>query len=148
MKKRELKGSMTIEASLLMPLIVFLIWNVLYMSFFAYNQSCALQGNYCTALRTERHCKKEEKNELAEKKYELSVKERLVCADSAKEIEITNKNVAVTTSVTMHAPGAGFFHSTWQGKQRQQADVWQPVTFIRLCRSAENILDVIQDENE
>lgn len=149
MQKQELKASITIEMSLIMPFLIFLIWNLLYLSFFVYNQSTMLQGNYCTALRIERCNESElEKNELAEKKYKEAVLDKLVCAESEKKIEVSEKEVAVTTHVGMRAPGEGFLKSVWQIEQRQKADVYRPAAFIRLCRSAENIMDVIRGEGK
>lgn len=148
MGKQSLRGSVTVEASLLMPFLVWLIWNILYLAFFVYNQSAVLQGNYCTALRTERYCAPvEEKYALSEEKYKAAVLEKLVCERSTKEIEITEKEIIVTTELTMHAPGGRFYDSIWSGQQRQKADVWKPVTFIRLCRSAENAMDMIRGED-
>ncbi len=147
MGRQSLRGSVTVEASLLMPFLVWLIWNILYLAFFVYNQSTILQGNYCTALRTERYCASaEERRVLSEEKYKVSVLEKLVCAGSTKEIEITEKEIIVTTELTMHAPGGRFYDSIWSGQQRQKADVWKPVAFIRLCRSAENAMDRMRGE--
>ena len=53
----------------------FLIWNIIYLSFFLYNQSVGLQGSYCTALRTERLCgTNEEKYDAAKENLENCLK--------------------------------------------------------------------------
>ena len=84
------KGSFTLEAACLMPVIVFLIWNIIYLSFFLYNQSVGLQGSYCTALRTERLCgTNEEKYDAAKEKYEQAVIKKTAAASVRQEIEIT-----------------------------------------------------------
>lgn len=147
-RSKNQKGSLTIEISFLMPFIVFLIWNVVYLAFYLYNQGATLQGSYQTALRIERYAGSEaEKNALAEEKYQDAVKTRIVCAESTKQIEISEKEVVVETRIQMRTPGKGFFHNVWQGGQRQQAEEWKPVRFIRTCRSAENIWNNFQNNN-
>lgn len=150
MRKKAFRGSLTIEMSLLLPLLVFLIWNILYLAFFLYDQSTVLQGNYCTALRTERvYGSEEEKWTVAEEKYHLAVRKKVVCGTIEKEIAIAEKGgVSVKTELKMRAPAAGFYDSVWQGVQMQEAEKWQPVTFIRNCRKAEDVLDFLQKESE
>ena len=141
------QGSITIEVSLLMPFLIFLIWNILYLALFTYNQSTILQGNYCTALRTERSLgTREEREQLAEKKYDVSVKKKLAGGNVVEEIEISEA-VTVATTLNMQSPAIGFFHSTWQGKNEMQVEKWQPVTFIRNCRVVENIADALKNQD-
>lgn len=142
------RGSFTIEAACLLPVIVFLIWNLLYLSFFLYNQSMGLQGSYCTALRTERLCATdEERYREAEEKYKQAVIRRTAAASVEEEIEINRKYVQVKTVLHMRAPG-NMFQSLWEGYQKQSAAVWEPKAFIRKCRKAEKIGDLIQTGNE
>ncbi|WWR15827.1 hypothetical protein V1224_15355 [Lachnospiraceae bacterium JLR.KK008] len=148
-QKRKLKAGYTIEAAYLLPLIVFLIWNLLYLSFFLYDQSVMLQGSYCTALRTERLAGTvEEKRELAEKKYEHSVEKKIVCGSAKNEKNVTWGTVTVSTELNMYAPAGQFFQSIWKGKQKQSAQKWQPVTFIRNCRKTKGIWDWLQEERK
>lgn len=145
LQKISLRGSFTVEASYLLPLIVFLIWNVLYLSFFLYDQSTILQGSYCTALRTERlHGTEEEKRAAAEEKYQDCVRSRIVYGELQEEKTITTGAVTIGTKLTMHAPAGGFLQSSWYGEQLQTAEKWEPVAFIRNCRKAENIWNILQ----
>lgn len=145
--KSRVNGSVTIEASLLLPFLIFLLWNLLYLSFFVYDQCAILQGNYCTALRIARSTAQEgEKDALAEKKYKEAVTDKLVCGEGKKEMEITEEEVLVTTEMTIRAPGEAFFPSLWTIRQRQTADVYRPVRFIRLCRSGQNAGNAIWGE--
>lgn len=147
--RKGLKAGYTVEAAYLLPLIVFLIWNILYLSFFLYDQSAILQGSYCTALRTERFIGTiEEKTEMAEQKYDHSVKEKVVCGSIYDEKDVTQGAITVNTKLNMYAPAGHFFQSLWRGEQRQRAEKWQPVTFIRNCRKTEDILDLLRAGNE
>lgn len=142
------KGSFTLEAACLMPVIVFLIWNIIYLSFFLYNQSVGLQGSYCTALRTERLCgTNEEKYDAAEEKYEQAVIKKTAAASVRQEIEITRKGVQVATILCMRAPAGNMFHSLWEGQQKQRVATWEPKAFIRTCRKTEKIGELIQTGN-
>lgn len=143
-RKNAFRGSLTVEVSLLFPFLIFLLWSIFYLALFVYDQSAALQGSYCTALRTERYDgTKEEKEELAEKKYELSVRKKIAGGRITPEIQIT-EDVSVTTLLDMKAPAAGLFKNAWHGQQRQQAEKWQPVAFIRKCRLAEDISEILK----
>lgn len=145
--RKAFQGSTTIEAALLLPFLIFLIWNLLYLAFFLYDQSTSLQGSYCTALRTERHYGTEaEKESLAEKKYELAVRKKLVEAGASHQIDLAD-NVTVETELDMRAPATGFFQSSWHGVQKQCAEKWEPVAFIRGCRRVEDIAGLLKDEN-
>ena len=104
------------------------------------NQSVLLQGSYVTALRTERMLgSDEEKEREAEKKFEESVEKRLACGSVEKDYAVSGGDVSVEGTLLLRAPGEGFFISRWNGKQRQKADRWRPVEFIRTCRKAEDI---------
>lgn len=149
MKQKMLRGSVTIEASLILPFLIFLIWNLCYLSFFLYDQNIALQGNYTTALRAERGGSAEaEKYQLAEEKYKRAVGEKLVCAESRKEIEIKEDEITVTTKFSMKAPGGMLFYSGWESDQKMKVKSYEPVAWIRRCRSTENMLEQIQSKNK
>lgn len=144
-----LRGSFTIEASLILPVIIFLICNVLYLSFFLYDQCTVLQGSYCTALRTERMISGEEEKKMdAEEKYRQAVKEKAAAAVLEYEVAISEEGVCVETEFTVQAPGESLFYSVWKGKQEQKADTWEPAAFIRNCRKAENIWNLIHDNRK
>lgn len=138
---RGFEGSYTIELSLLIPFILFLIWNLLFLSFFLYDQSTALQGSYTTALRTERLLGAVgDKQSEAEKKYELVVSGKMACGEATPDIEATEKDVRVGTKVSMNAPGVPFYDSLWSGEHIMKADEWKPVKYIRMIRKGEKLI--------
>lgn len=146
--RKAFQGSATIEAALLLPFLIFLIWHILYLAFFLYDQSTILQGSYCTALRTERHYgTEEEKESIAEKKYEQAVRKKLVEAVASYTINLTD-TVTVETEVDMRTPANGFFQGSWHGGQKQSADKWEPVEFIRNCRRASDIAELLKLKTE
>lgn len=151
-KKKEktycFKGSLTVEASCLMPLIIFLIWNLLFLSFFVYDETVMMQGNYCTALRTQRlNVEEAEKRGEGEKKFKEAVEERIVCGRLEHQILVEKEAVSVKSTLKMNAPAGLCFQSLWQGGQEQRTEKWEPVNFIRMCRKTENILEFLQKGN-
>jgi len=143
--KRGLKGSFTIEVSYIMPLVIFLIWNILFLSFFLYDKCVLMQGSYCTALRTERFFGKEtEKEEEAKEKYRQAVEQKIICGAISGKKEVTSKGITVESELNMQAPGGLFYLSDWQGQEKQTAEVYEPVAFIRKCRKGENLWNYIQ----
>ena len=139
------KGSLTVEACYLLPLIFLLIWNVLYLALYLYNQSVIVQGSYCTALRTERWIgSQEQRIEEAERKYAAAVEQKIAVGRVDREVIVGTDGVTVRSGLTMEAPGGRFFLSIWRGKQEQRADRWEPVSFLRACRKAENIWQIVQ----
>lgn len=138
----ELTGSITVEASFLLPLIVYLIWNCIFLSFFVYDQCIVMQGSYCSALRAERLMADDpEKRAVLEEKYRQTVENRKVMCSISTEKELSDQRILMNTGISMKAPGGRFFFSTWGSNQHQVVEKFEPVVFIRMCRKAENIID-------
>lgn len=140
------QASMTVESSFLLPLIFFLILNILYLSFFIYDQCILMQGCYVTALRLERLECEEEKQRIADEKFDRSTAKRLACANAERQIEMTDTQVKVSAAASVRAPGISFFQSFWKGRQEQTVDSWYPKRFIRRCRSAKGLLGLSNGE--
>ena len=140
------QASMTVESSFLLPLIFFLILNILYLSFFIYDQCILMQGCYVTALRLERLECEEEKQRIADEKFDRSTAKRLACANAERQIEMTDTQVKVSAAASVRAPGISFFQSFWKGRQEQTVDSWYPKHFIRRCRSAKGLLGLSNGE--
>lgn len=140
------QASMTVESSFLLPLIFFLILNILYLSFFIYDQCILMQGCYVTALRLERLECEEEKQRIADEKFDRSTAKRLACANAERQIEMTDTQVKVSAAASVRAPGISFFQSFWKGRQEQTVDGWYPKRFIRRCRSAKGLLGLWNGE--
>ncbi len=138
----KLTGSITVEASFLLPLIVYLIWNCVFLCFFVYDQCIVMQGSYCSALRAERLIGDDsEKKAVLEEKYRRMVENRKVMCSIDSEKELSGQRILIDTRIRMQAPGGKFFYSGWGSGQRQTVETFEPVSFIRMCRKAENIMD-------
>lgn len=143
--RNKLRGNITIEASFILPIIIFLVWNLLFLAFYLHDQSLAMEGSYMTALRTERLVGGiERKERIAQTKLEQDLDKRLAASDVQSRKKISKKDVEIETEVQMDAPAAVFFQSSWKGSQYQKADAFWPVDFIRNCRKAEDIKEYIK----
>lgn len=148
-KKRFFSGSYTIEASFLLPILLFLLIYVLYLAFFLYDQCIILQGSYQTALSTERMVgEEEEKIEAGEEKYGRIVTRRLIhLPEMEKELRIQEGDVWVTSRGIFQVPAAFLFDGSWKFAQNQKAVNMEPVHFIRVCNRVKKAADVLQKEN-
>ncbi|MCR4705283.1 MAG: pilus assembly protein [Lachnospiraceae bacterium] len=136
----DVKASVTIEASLILPFAIFLIWNILYVSFFVYDQALLTQGSYTTALKAERHIGDlNEKSGIAEMKYENDVKDRIVIGSVTMKQTVTDEETEVETQLSLTGPGSAFYNSNWGAEQKKRVDGYRPVNFIRNCRQLEKI---------
>ena len=141
-KSCEWKGSITVEASFLLPLIVYLIWNCVFLSFFVYDQCIVMQGSYCSALGAERLVADDsEKKVMLEEKYRETVENRKVMCSISTEKELSDQKIVIDAGINMKAPGGRFFFSNWRSEQHQAVEKFEPVAFIRMCRKAENLID-------
>lgn len=141
-KACELEGSITMEASFLLPLIVYLIWNCVFLCFFVYDQCIVMQGSYCSALRAERLiADNSEKRAMLEEKYRQTVENRKVMCNIRSQKELSDQRILIDAEINMKAPGGGFFFSNWKSGQHQAVEKFEPVTFIRMCRKAEDVAD-------
>lgn len=142
-----IQGSLTVEVSLLMPFILFVIWNIIFLSFYLYDHSTALQGCYMTALRTERWLGDiQEKQSEAEKKYEEAVSSKMACAEESQDLQVRDKGVTVGCNVMMNAPGLPFYQSSWEGGHKMTADDFRPVRYIRNIRKLKKAVSAIDGE--
>lgn len=145
--KRRFKASYTIEASYILPIIIVLIWYLLFLSFFLYDQCVIMQGSYQAALRAERLLgTKEEKEALAFTKYEVDVKKKLIYMMPEKEIEVDEDRILLRTNSEMKFPGGIFFQKSWKARQQQKAASYEPVKFIRECRRYEKIWKKVKED--
>lgn len=136
----DVKASVTIETSLILPFVIFLIWNTLYFSFFVYDQALLTQGSYTTALKAERYVGDlGERSDAAEMKYENDVKDRIVIGSVTMKQTVTDEETEVETQLSLTGPGSAFYNSRWDAGQKKRVDAYRPVNFIRNCRQLEKI---------
>lgn len=132
---------MTIELAFIMPFILFLIWNTLFLSFFAYDQALLTQGTYTTALCMERAVEGvQSKEEIYKEKMLFDVKNRIVVAAVDYKQQIGD-DIAIESTLHVNGPGKAYYQSAWNASQKKVVSKYEPVAFIRNCRKAEKVLE-------
>ncbi|MBQ7067418.1 MAG: pilus assembly protein [Lachnospiraceae bacterium] len=144
---KKLKGSSTIEASLIMPMILTIFAFFIYLSFFLYNRVEVTTNAYILALRGSRM-----ESETAKETYRYMKKESsklmsgnlLAIKKYGEQMKVKGDNIQVTYSVSIQVPGAVilsniFEENTWNYKITKKTKKLQPVLFIRNCRKISNL---------
>lgn len=152
MKKKNskimLKGSVTIEASIIMPIIIIIIALLVYLSFFLYNRCIMTQMTYISALRgslSEEDVVKTEQNIEMEEK-ELFGNKVLAIAKIHFDNKIKNTNITVTTNASMKFPFASYasqlkIKGNWNIMIKKKVEKIEALQFIRDCRKLEGLLE-------
>jgi len=129
----------TLEMTCIMPFVIFLICNICYMAIFLYDNCTMIQGDYVTALISERALG-EEKRSKAEIKYNEAIKSKIVAADESSSIEIENDGTRIETQIEVNTPGEFLYKSNWKMSNSIKADKYEPVLFIRNTKVASEII--------
>lgn len=140
MRKKEKNAYFTVEASMLMPLILGGIIFVIYLGIYLYNVSTLKQASYIAALRGSqlngvsgeqiKHYTEQQLNKLLED--QVLAKERL-----KMQVLVTSSKVKVNISTKITMPFAGFISKTigfWEIENEAEADRLNPVDIIRNVR--------------
>lgn len=97
-KKRFLPGSYTIEASFLIPLIVFMIVLIVYLNFFLYDKVLFFNSAYISALRAS-SCDIKENQKAYHKAKEstlILLKDKIIAIDSfGDKVSVSNKETVI-----------------------------------------------------
>ncbi len=134
MKFRE-KGYLTLEMSLIMPFVIFLICNLCYLAVFLYDNLTLIQGCYVTALIAERTLEEGEKSVKSQGKYLESIKSRVVACKEDVSMSI-GRDVQVNGKIQMNTLAAWIYQSNWELNVRQIADCYEPVLFVRNIKNS------------
>lgn len=142
----KLKGSCTIEASILFPLIMTVTVMMIYMAFFIHDRCVLNAAAYQAALRGSRVRTEEGKvmSVTSAAARELTGGILLAATDVSPDIVITGEEIEVSYEGIMKIPAAAllFRISGSDGihiKVRSTAKRKDPVRFIRECRFIENM---------
>lgn len=107
--RKSFSAYMTVEASLLFPIIILLLVSLLNIVFFKYNQTMAFQNIAITALYGKSFSYKDEINEeLVGRMYgvleKLNTNQYLAISESAQEVNIENNDIQIIQNVSMKMP--------------------------------------------
>ncbi|MCH5256907.1 MAG: pilus assembly protein [Lachnospiraceae bacterium] len=149
-KKRKivLNGYMSIEASFIMPWVIFLFVFIIYTSFYLYDKCVLFQDAYALSLRGS--IQKEDGKVLQyinEHMAEQFGNKYFGVGKVEGKAEQSGQEVRVIGTCSVKIPFDNFLtfsnESGWQIQTEAKAQVINPTKVIRKCRMAENIIDSI-----
>ena len=138
-------GYMTIEASMLMPVVTILIVFMLYLGFYLYNVCLLQQTAYTAALRGSllKKGSREQVRQYTQAQLKELIGERLLAiSDLEQEVQVTLTKVNVSLTMSIKVP---FVHlvsehvSLWNYQAKVSVKRIDPVSIIRGIRKLENL---------
>ncbi|MEG1846853.1 MAG: TadE/TadG family type IV pilus assembly protein [Lachnospiraceae bacterium] len=147
--KRTQKGSLTVEASIILPLVIIIIALLLYLSFFLYNRCVIAQMSYIAALRGSLSEEKDDRITEQNIRQEGTVllNKRLLAQNSIRfDNTMASKEVTVSIVSHMRVPFTSLANEvgvrgTWRMEAGKTVKRIDPIDFIRGCRILENATD-------
>lgn len=141
-KNYEASGYMTVEATLIMPLVLYICVFIIYAGFYQYDRCLMKQDAYRAALRgssTYRNSNQEVYNAAFETLERIG-KEKYAAASYTCDISV-NRTVAVQMEGSVQMPFRAMSGlvgaSRWEIKEKAESKCINPVFFIRTCRQLE-----------
>jgi hypothetical protein len=145
----ELKGSFTIEAALIMPLILGTIVALLYMSFFLHDNAVIKEG---TILLTNRYTNERNlsntqiKQKIQENIRPVILDKVIVTKNITTTIEVENKLITISSSGTFQFPSMYIVTTIFNRgnitiSTTKSIKRYNPVAFIRNCRIVEDLIN-------
>lgn len=143
--KNTLHGYMTLEATLLMPMVWLSLFFIIFAGFFQYDRCVAEQDCRVIILRASEMRGKDEASVIRTvmERGELAGEKKLLFSDGVqKKLDVTGDKVRirisgkVNTILKSFVKGEGF--NVFSYRAEYETEKYDPVRFIRLCRRMES----------
>ena len=140
MYKKETNAYFTVEASMLIPLILGVIIFVIYFGIYLYNVCTLKQSSYTAALRGSqmKNASNEEIKGYTQQQLNQLVEQQILAKEKLEtRIYVTGNKVKVHTSTNITMPFAGFISKAvdfWKIENEAEASRIDPVDIIRNVR--------------
>ncbi len=142
-----INASTTIEASIILPMICFLIVFLFYLCFYLYNRAELTKDTYACALRgaqKETIENKEIYKHTKEQSIDLLRERELNIASYKEKISVNKNKVTVTYNMMQKVPftssmGLLTGQDAWNFTVTKSAKRLHPVSFIRNCKKIKNL---------
>jgi CRISPR/Cas system CSM-associated protein Csm3 (group 7 of RAMP superfamily) len=144
----KLKASFTIEAALLMPLIIGTIVVLLYMSFFLHDNAVITEGTILLANRytNERKLTNTQIKQKIINEKQQSIESKVLAAKNiATAVEVNDKKISITCNATFEFPSMYLIRQIFNQRTlsittTKTINRANPVAFIRNCRTIEHVI--------
>lgn len=142
-KKYTLKGSYTVEASFLLPIILSVIVILIYLSFFLHDRAVLSASAYQAAMRGGQLINGENVMQVVTESAESLIRNRLLGTSEVEtNVECAGGKVKVSYSGKMNIPGGALLCKYMTGgkmfidmKAEAEAETTDVVKFVRRIRS-------------
>ena len=148
------KGSYTIEAVVLVPMIFTIIVLCIYLSFYLLNREVITQNCYISALRGSLTTQENQMESEADTTWqELGTNRILAMNVAMPEITVSGKNITVKYLGNMQIPTGTMAirilsKTGWNIEVTKTAKRWEPVSFIRNAKKLENVTNQYRSSKE
>lgn len=138
-RERKLEGYLTLEASLIMPLVLYVCIFIIYAGFYQYDRCIMQQDIYRAALRGSSlyGANQSERYRAAADMMEELTRDNYVAAEYRYEISVRN-SVSIFMEGRIRMPFQGLAELTgareWEIEETAESRRLDPVLFIRTCR--------------
>lgn len=141
-KNKYKKGSYTVEAAFIVPMILSSIIAVLYLSFFIHNKIILAKEAYISALRISQWEGKitDRELEIEEQDAKVRVESTILACDQVEStFSLNNKKIQISYHMIFNfvkgiIPVKILNEEVWDFHVRKEAQVFRPVEFIRTCK--------------
>ena len=144
-------GYMTVEATLVMPVVLYLCVFIIYSGVFIYDRCVMKQDAYRAALRGSSISSEdnEEAYLSADKYLETIAAEKYIAAEYSYAVSVKDK-VKVTVTGYIDVPFRGFLELTGRTgftvAETAESKCFNPVLFIRMCRQLSRVGETSAEE--
>lgn len=152
MQKRMIEqGYFSVEAALIMPIVLYSLIFVIYIGFFQYNRCLLLQDSYRMLLRGEQ-IKKDNNDEVCAELKRQDARwyydKYMLSNFGGKTIEVSYNQIRIAQEMSINIPFS-MLQDWTKGKQwKTDIDIavsrMRPVETIRNCRKVEALLDKVK----
>ncbi len=144
-KKLSLKGSYTIEASFLMPMILTVIVMIIYLTFFLHDRTIMYSAAYTAAMRGSQLNSGEDVYTQVEESGKKLIENRLLATrDVTTDVTVQKDRIKVSYTGTMKIPAGTLLcrylingRDSLEINASAQADCVNPVSLVRKIRIVE-----------
>lgn len=150
-EKESKKGSLTIEASIIIPIIIIVVLMLIYISFFLYDRCIITQKTYVAAFRGSMYEEGVTDPVLdrvgyMEREKNFLYQNKLIAAQGGHtDYDIQNRSITVCTKAYIKIPFSlllkkqGLYNG-WKIEEQKKANIIKEIQFIRNCRKLEKII--------
>ena len=149
-RNKSFNGNSTIEASLIMPIILTILFLVIYLSLFLYGRAGSVRLAYTAALRASQLETEPSKIRAAYAKKEFAkLKEENYLGSTLCQGTVTTEGetIKITVDTTQNLPrtifvGGSLYGDSFYDKSMFVAKTNHPVDFIRTCRKIQKLTSI------